>query len=135
MVSATGTFTAAWAQRSLPRRTRRCHDEGAAVVVRRAMLPSGGAAGLSSGGRMGRGIARTLAALALTIAGLTASTAAPASSAPVSRMAAPVADELDGIWCASQKSCLAVGANISGPSPLAEAWNGLTWKKVAVKLP
>ena len=89
---------------------------------------------------MGRGIARTLAALALALAGLTAGAAASASSAPVSSAAvssaaAPVADELDGIWCASQKSCLAVGTNLNGPSPLAETWNGSTWKKVAVTLP
>lgn len=84
---------------------------------------------------MGRGIARTLAALALALAGLTASVAASATSAPASSAAAPVADQLDGIWCASQKSCLAVGTNLNGPSPLAETWNGSTWKKVAVKLP
>lgn len=84
---------------------------------------------------MGRGIARTLAALALALAGLTASAAASAGSAPVSSAAAPAADELDGIWCASQESCLAVGTNLNGPSPLAETWNGSTWKKVTVVLP
>ena len=91
---------------------------------------------------MGRGIARTLAALALALAGLTASVAAsastaPGTSAPTVSAATPAADELDGIWCASQKSCLAVGQNLKATftTPLAETWNGSTWKKAALTVP
>lgn len=94
---------------------------------------------------MGRTIARTLAALAVVLAGLTASVAAAgtASAAPTrtantgqARSAAqPAADELDGIWCASLKGCIAVGSDHSGPSPLSETWNGSAWQKVGVTLP
>jgi hypothetical protein len=94
---------------------------------------------------MGRGIARTLAGLAVAVAGLTAcvaasgtASAAPgglAQSGPARTAAQPVADELEGIWCASLKGCLAVGSDLNGPAPLSQTWNGSAWKKAAVKLP
>jgi hypothetical protein len=89
---------------------------------------------------MGRGVARTLAALAVAVAGLTASAvasgaASAAPAGPVHSAAQPVADELEGIWCASPKGCIAVGSNRNGPTPLSETWNGKAWQKVGVKLP
>jgi len=95
---------------------------------------------------MGRGIARTLAALAVAVAGLTAGVAVsgtasaagagPArSGAPARSAVQPVANELDGIWCASPKGCIAVGADRNSPAPLSEIWNGSAWRKVGVKLP
>ncbi|TVZ02950.1 hypothetical protein EAS64_21000 [Trebonia kvetii] len=99
---------------------------------------------------MGRTIARTLAALAVAVAGLTASVAAsgaasaapagsahtaPAHTVPAHIAAQPTANELEGIWCASIKGCIAVGSDRNGPSPLSETWNGSAWKKVGVKLP
>jgi hypothetical protein len=41
---------------------------------------------------------------------------------------APVADLLQGISCASRNSCVATGVNLNGPAPLAEIWNGSTWR-------
>jgi hypothetical protein len=99
---------------------------------------------------MGRGIARTLAALAVAVAGLTASaavsgaasaaTAVPAHSGsahsgPADRAAQPTANELEGIWCASLKGCIAVGSDLNRPAPLSETWHGSVWQKVGVKLP
>ena len=92
---------------------------------------------------MGRGIARTLAALALAVAGLavsgaaaSASTAAASNAPAVSAAASPDA-ELSQIWCASEKSCIAVGASVSDDHgvPVAETWNGSTWKKAALSVP
>ena len=92
---------------------------------------------------MGRGIARTLAALAVALASLTATVAASASTAPRATAphgAAPVTslnDELDQIWCASQKSCIAVGGIVRTATtvPLAETWNGSKWKKATLPAP
>ena len=101
---------------------------------------------------MGRGIARTLTALTLAVAGLALSAAASASTGPVSTApvsTAPVSTApavsaaasadglLDGIWCAAQKSCIAVGGNVSGTHtvPLAETWNGSAWKKSTLTAP
>ena len=99
---------------------------------------------------MGRGIARTLAALAVAVAGLTAGVAAlgmvlavfvgsanvkPAHTTSAPNAAQPTANELEGIWCASVKGCIAVGSDRNGPSLLSETWNGSAWKKVGVKLP
>ena len=99
---------------------------------------------------MGRGMARTLAALAVAVAGLTVSAAASgaaseatagptrsgsAHSSSANRAAQPVANELEGIWCASLKGCIAVGSDQNRPSPLSETWHGAAWQKVGVKLP
>jgi hypothetical protein len=102
---------------------------------------------------MGHGITKVLAAFGVALAGLTASIAATgaaspalagtvpthtgpaAHTGPARTTANPVADELEGIWCASLKSCLAVGSDFNGSLPLSETWNGSAWKKVAVKLP
>jgi len=40
-----------------------------------------------------------------------AATAGPAHPASAGRAAQPVADELEGIWCASIKGCIAVGGD------------------------
>ena len=92
---------------------------------------------------MGRGIARTLAALAVAAAGLTATVAAsgaasaagagpaqqgPARQGPAHSAAQPVANELEGIWCASLKGCIAVGSDLNHPAPLSETWHGSTWQ-------
>jgi hypothetical protein len=96
---------------------------------------------------MGRGIATTLAALAVALASLSASVAAsastvsastvPRSTAPAVGAATSLTDELDQIWCASHKSCIAVGGIIgsSSTAPLAETWNGSGWKKAKLPSP
>ena len=96
---------------------------------------------------MGRGIARTLAALAVALASLSASVAAsastvsvstgPHSTAPAAGVATSLNDELDQIWCASHKSCIAVGGIVRNNStvPLAETWNGSGWKKATLPVP
>jgi hypothetical protein len=89
---------------------------------------------------MGRTTARALAALALATLAVGAATtgvalAAPAAPARSAAPAVPVANALHGIWCASLKSCLAVGSDTNQPAPLAETWNGSAWKAVRVKLP
>jgi hypothetical protein len=58
---------------------------------------------------------------------------APTATAPVSSY-----NWLNGVACSSAKDCVAVGAVYSatvGSVPLAEQWNGKSWKTLAVKLP
>jgi hypothetical protein len=63
-------------------------------------------------------------------------TAAPAAARIATRPAGPpVADELFAVSCTSSKNCLAVGQSKNASAPLAETWNGVAWKTVAVKLP
>jgi hypothetical protein len=88
------------------------------------------------------GIARTLAALTLAVAGLAVNSAASAETAlaktvPAVSAAITSTAALGGIWCGSQKSCIAVGEGVAGGHvvPLAETWNGSTWKKVALSVP
>jgi hypothetical protein len=47
----------------------------------------------------------------------------------------PVANLLNGISCASLKSCVATGVNLDATVPLAESWNGSSWKITGAKLP
>jgi hypothetical protein len=83
---------------------------------------------------------RTIASALLTLAtALCAATAATAASAQPVPAAASPARELLAVSCASAKNCLAVG--IDGDAfkraggPLAESWNGTTWRTVGVRLP
>jgi hypothetical protein len=91
---------------------------------------------------MGRGIVRTLAALAVALAGVTASvavsgnaSAAQAGAAPARAQLPPADDQLGGVACPSTSHCIAVGANFATEAPLAETWTTLGWRKIAVKLP
>jgi hypothetical protein len=49
--------------------------------------------------------------------------------------AQPVANLLRGISCPSLKSCVATGVNLDSTVPLAESWNGSSWKSTGAKLP
>lgn len=80
---------------------------------------------------------RTAAAMAALAAAACATVAAagPASAAP-----APAADhKLFGVSCVTAKNCLAVGAEWNAlkraDGPLAETWNGTTWRMAGVRLP
>jgi len=96
---------------------------------------------------MGRGVVRTLAALAVALAGVTASvavsgsasavpaSAGPASAGPARAQLAPADDQLGGVACPSTSNCIAVGANFATETPLAETWTVLGWRKIGVKLP
>ena len=81
-----------------------------------------------------RTAASALAAAAAMLCG-TAAAATPASAAA----APPTAHRLLGVSCASAKQCLAVGQDQNAfkgaGGPLAETWNGTTWRTVAVRLP
>jgi len=89
-----------------------------------------------------RTTASALAALA-TVLCATAAAAAPASAATATatRAAAapPTARDLLDVSCATAKNCLAVGTDQNAfkgaGGPLAERWNGTTWRTIAVKLP
>jgi hypothetical protein len=80
-------------------------------------------------------LARLGVAAIISAAALTMSAAAPASAAP------PAPTLLTGVWCASAANCLAVGGTdetnteFSAAHPLAERWNGKTWRTVPVRLP
>jgi hypothetical protein len=101
-------------------------------------------------------LVRIAVAAAITTAAVTASATSPASaSTPRSATAlrsavtpwsaaalrsstAPKGNGLVGVWCASPANCLAVGATspVAGRGhPLAERWNGKSWRTVAVRLP
>lgn len=86
---------------------------------------------------MGRGIVRTLAALAVALAALSASVtvSGEASAAPVGAQLPPADDQLGGVACPSASHCIAVGANFATEVPLAETWTTLGWRKIVVKLP
>jgi hypothetical protein len=86
---------------------------------------------------MGRGIVRTLAALAVALAALSASVtvSGEASAAPAGVRLPPADDQLGGVACPSASQCIAVGANFATEVPLAETWTTLGWRKIAVKLP
>jgi hypothetical protein len=66
-------------------------------------------------------------------------TAAPATVPASPSAAPPTAHELFDVSCVSAKNCLAVGQDQNAfkgaGGPLAETWNGTTWKTVSVKLP
>lgn len=87
-----------------------------------------------------RMITSALLALAAALSG-TAAAALPAWAAATAGAAAvpPAADELLGVSCVTAKDCLAVGidrnARTGAGGPLAETWNGTTWRIVGVKLP
>jgi hypothetical protein len=73
------------------------------------------------------------ALVALTAAlGIGAAVAVPASAAPLEH-------QIFGVSCVSAKDCVAVGLNQDAygnkGGPLADAWNGKTWKSVPMKLP
>jgi hypothetical protein len=76
----------------------------------------------------------TVAVLGGSAAALTAGTAIPAE-------ASTPHNGLSAVWCASASSCLAVGTsnpdteNPVAGHPLAETWNGKSWKAVSVRLP
>lgn len=86
-------------------------------------------------------LAATAAAVAAVVT-MPAVAPAPASAAPPPPPPPTVAPTLlTGVWCASVSNCLAVGGSnetaisIDGAQPLAERWNGKTWRKVAVRPP
>jgi hypothetical protein len=79
-------------------------------------------------------LSRTASALAA------AACATVAAAGPVSAAPAPAAaHKLFGVSCVTAKDCLAVGAEWNAvkrtSGPLAETWNGTTWRTVGVKLP
>jgi hypothetical protein len=84
-----------------------------------------------------RRTASVLAAVAAA-AGATVAFGWPASAAPAVPAAA-AARELFGVSCVTAKNCLAVGVDWNAlkraGGPLAETWNGTTWRMVGVKLP
>ncbi len=79
-------------------------------------------------------VRRTASALAAA-ACATVAAAGPASAAP----APAPARELFSVSCVTAKNCLAVGitwgTRTKPSSPLAETWNGKTWRTVGVTLP
>jgi hypothetical protein len=83
-------------------------------------------------GRSGSTFVRVAGASLVTglVAVLLGSAAAGAATTPRPRVAASVAGLLDGVACASAKSCVAVGMRSSGAS-LAEKWNGTKWSVVS----
>ena len=83
---------------------------------------------------------RTIASALAALAAVLCATAAAAGPASAARAAAPpTARELLDVACATAKNCLAVGndqnAFKGAGGPLAERWNGTTWRIIAVKLP
>jgi len=60
-------------------------------------------------------------------------TAARVTAAEATAAAPPLSEALFGVSCVTAKYCVAVGAAQGGP--LALIWNGVKWRKVAVKLP
>jgi uncharacterized lipoprotein YbaY len=81
-----------------------------------------------------------LIALAVAVGNAQPTAAATAASSPVARPGITAAVFLIGgkISCGSPTSCLAVGENLGASTelaPIAEAWNGTTWRRVAVPLP
>lgn len=94
-------------------------------------------------------VARIAAAafVAVAITASASAAAAPAASAAIATPwpattsaspAAPAQNALEGVWCASASDCIAVGATsaIAGRGhPLAEIWNGKSWRTVPVRLP
>jgi hypothetical protein len=77
-----------------------------------------------AGSALAAGLVATMVSLSVTAA----------AAAPGRRAAATVAGRLQGVACASSKSCVAVGGRSStstGPGgTLAEKWNGTTWAVV-----
>jgi hypothetical protein len=85
-------------------------------------------------------VRKTLSVSALIALALTAalSAAVPANATRANALAAttaaaPLSEALFGVSCVTAKYCVAVGAAQS--APLALIWNGVKWRKVAVKLP
>jgi hypothetical protein len=87
-----------------------------------------------------------LAAAAIAVVGISAAAtqAPPAAASAVAPgmmpalAAASAQNALSGIWCASSVKCVAVGGTsyVAGAGrPLAETWNGKSWRSVAVRLP
>ncbi len=72
-------------------------------------------------------------AAVISAVGIAIGSAAGTASATVTIPAAN--DELVGVACPSTTSCIAVGANFTAPTPLAETWGALGWRTVGVKLP
>jgi hypothetical protein len=95
-----------------------------------------GISGMSSRGLPGSTFRRAAGALLAggLVAALLNAPAAGASAAPRHRAAATVAGRLQGVACASSKSCVAVGGRSptsSGPGgTLAEKWSGSKWSVV-----
>jgi hypothetical protein len=88
-----------------------------------------------------RSIASALivAAIALCATAATAATAIATAAGPTSAVAPPVAHRLSDVYCATARNCMAVGQDLNGlrqaGGPLAETWNGTTWRTVGMKLP
>ena len=70
--------------------------------------------------------------LGATVTGVLSASAGTAAPPPAAR-------ELLGVSCVTARNCLAVGIDYNAlkglGGPLAEAWNGTTWRTVGVKLP
>ncbi len=70
--------------------------------------------------------------LGATVTGVRLASAGPAGAPPAAR-------ELLGVSCVTARNCLAVGidhnARPGAGGPLAETWNGATWRTVGVRLP
>jgi hypothetical protein len=95
-----------------------------------------GVSGIPQRGRLVRGFLRVAGAslAAGLVAALLSLSVTAAAAAPRHRAAAAAAGRLQGVACASSKSCVAVGGRSptsSGPGgTLAEKWNGTTWSVV-----
>jgi hypothetical protein len=80
---------------------------------------------------MSKLVSRVATVLAPAVLGIAAAVglAGPAAAA------GPVGDRLTGVACLTAKNCVAVGANINLPAPLAETWSGSGWKTAPVPVP
>jgi hypothetical protein len=109
--------------------------EGSGRRLGRLAVAALTAAGLATGLAVGAtgGAAAAVTAPGLTSPGATANSTWDDGMTPDAK--APTADLLRGISCTSVKNCVAVGANLNGPVPLAESWNGSAWKITGAKLP
>ena len=86
--------------------------------------------------------AAVVSAATVMVAAATVPAAAASPTAAVTVAAArPSLNELTGAWCATAARCIAVGVSASNPTnqatgrPLAETWNGKSWRTVPVGLP
>jgi hypothetical protein len=86
-----------------------------------------------------RKIASALAAVLCATAAAAAPVSAATATAARAAAAPSTARELLDVACATAKNCLAVGIDQNAfkgaGGPLAERWNGTTWRTIAVKLP
>src|ERR1700761_798026 len=81
----------------------------------------------------------TVAVGAAAVIALPGAASGAALSGPQVAASSTAANQLDGVSCPAVRECVAVGSGQAGEggreAPLAEKWNGTTWKAVTPPLP